>query len=248
MSLPIRINAYFLHESIRKSYHSFLKKRVVSAMSRYAYRAGPLTLNHQAHKAPSLGRFFVPAALIMVAGIGHPSGWPVPGPVLATLCQPSPNQQLTDRDGFQTYQESEMSQTPPPVGLIRPISFKALEKRVRLALARDGLMLRRNRPGTMPFAEYGPLHVEEPKSRSIIRYQVTLEEIAMDMGLISSASQVLDGNKKSNSDTNLGQWVVAYGDGSISSPYPTEEEAQASMDANQGAIYIARSRMAGGEA
>jgi hypothetical protein len=50
-------------------------------------------------------------------------------------------------------------------------------------------MLRRNRPGTIPFSEYGPLHVEEPKSRSIIRYQVTLEEIANDLGLIEKPSE-----------------------------------------------------------
>ena len=57
--------------------------------SRYAYRAGPLTLNHQAHQAPSRRRFFVPAAITsMAVGSGHPSGWPVPGPVLATHCQP----------------------------------------------------------------------------------------------------------------------------------------------------------------
>ena len=85
-----------------------LAARSIVSLSRYAYRAGPRTLKSKAHiKRHPVGAFFVPAAIrSMAAGIGHPSGWPVLGPVFATLCQPSPNQPRTDRDGFQTTKES----------------------------------------------------------------------------------------------------------------------------------------------
>lgn len=74
----------------------------------YAYRTGPLTLKSKAHdKRHSEGAFFVSTAICsMAVDLRHPSGWPVLGPVLATSCQPSPNQPLTDRDGFQTTKES----------------------------------------------------------------------------------------------------------------------------------------------
>lgn len=72
-------------------------------------------------------------------------------------------------------------------GAIRPaatLSPKAVEKRLRRKLAHVGFILRNNRPGTIPFAEYGPCHVEEPKGRTIIKYGCTLEELARHYGAI----------------------------------------------------------------
>lgn len=83
------------------------KSRANVSLCLYAYRTGPRTLKPKAHiKRHPEGAFFVPAAIrSMAAGLGHPSGWPVLGPVFATSCQPSPNQPRTDRDGFQTTKE-----------------------------------------------------------------------------------------------------------------------------------------------
>lgn len=157
-------------------------------LSRDASRAGRRNPDSQRRINSAIPRrFFVSAAIrSMAAGSGHPSGWPVP------LCRFSTPLSVRHHIGVETdladsiiTKEFEMSNTLK--GAIRPtitLSRAAIEKRIRRLLSKEGLVLRNNRPGTIQFAEYGPVHVEEPKCRSIIKCRMTLEELALVYGVL----------------------------------------------------------------
>lgn len=97
---------------------------VVSQLYRYAYRAGPRTLETKAHQAPTRGAF---SCLPFYYGgwCGQPSGWPVLGPVFATRTSPPPKPRTEVADSTTT-KESEMSHDTHQ-GEIRPQSIPSLE-------------------------------------------------------------------------------------------------------------------------
>ena len=73
-------------------------------------------------------------------------------------------------------------------GEIRPNSNptpKALEKRVRRKFAADGMALQRTRAGSIARAEHGEWLVIAPRTGEIIRRDVTLAELAADLGLLA---------------------------------------------------------------
>lgn len=158
--------------------------------SQYAYWAGPLTLSKQAHIAPFPRRFFMPSALSsMAVGSGHPSGWPVPVPVLVTHCQPSPNQPLTERDGLQTKQESEMSAITPQ-GEIRPISLQTALKRLRRHLAKIGFSLQKTRPGSPAWRLHGDYAIRDDRG-NIHADRLSLEARLRAYGLMADIEVIL---------------------------------------------------------
>lgn len=70
---------------------------------------------------------------------------------------------------------------------IRPISPKALEKRIRRALAREGLVLQRTREGSIGRFEHGNWIVLAPKIGAIIKRHFELPELAVQLGVVDAS-------------------------------------------------------------
>jgi hypothetical protein len=74
-----------------------------------------------------------------------------------------------------------------------PVTLSTLEKRIRRRLAADALQLRKNRPGTYQFSEYGDWSVIEPRNHVLIRRRFTLEELARELGVLADHETVATG-------------------------------------------------------
>lgn len=75
------------------------------------------------------------------------------------------------------------------------LSERAVKARLRRKLAHVGFILRTNRPGTLSYKAYGPVHIEEPKGRSIIRYNESLEALARHYEVLADDEQIEGGAK-----------------------------------------------------
>lgn len=69
---------------------------------------------------------------------------------------------------------------------IRPISPKALEKRIRRALAREGLVLQRTREGSLSRSEHGNWIVLAPRTGEIIKRRFELPELAVELSVVNA--------------------------------------------------------------
>ena len=134
----------------------------------FANGTGRGRLGNTSASSATQRRFFMPAAIVsMAAGIGTPSGVPVPWFRSSTPdVSRHPIVVEGDRDGFQTNQESEMSVTTPKGNApeIRPntssdsitwVKEQTVIKRIRRALATKGHYLQKSRIGTDAFKELG---------------------------------------------------------------------------------------------
>lgn len=145
---------------------------------------GLQTFKKPAHIARPPRRFFVSAALSsMAAGIGTPSGVPVPW---FRFCRPfvsrHPISLQTDRDGFQTNQESEMSLSSS--GEIRSVSRKTLEKRLRRHLEKVGFSLQKTRPNSPAWRLHGDYAIRDDRG-NIHADRINLESRLRAYGLMT---------------------------------------------------------------
>lgn len=148
-------------------------------------------------KGVTLGAsFFMHGKPSMVNRAGLPKG--CAGPLVRFLVDPygSPPviDQETDGDCKPQSLEAFPMSLDTPTGEIRPnttiLSERAVKARLRRRLAHVGFILRINRPGTLPFMEYGPCHIEEPRSRQIIKYGMTLEELARYYDILGAGEAI----------------------------------------------------------
>ena len=159
--------------------------------SRYAYRAGPLTLKQRRIKRHPEALFHA-CRSIMAAGMGILRDGRSLCPVLATHASPPPKPLTEVADSTQA-KESIMSHDKTP-GASAEITFRYISldtaiKRTRRHLAKTGATLVKSKPGTKAWAELGDFAIKDA-SGELLAKSVNLRSFMESQGLLAKEERI----------------------------------------------------------